>query len=68
MPQAVVHHARAAVVDDQIVTGQVLRVADRGEPLEVVSAKGLAIGPAGELIIADEAGGGRATLAIYRQP
>ena len=30
--------------------------------------EGLAIGPAGELIIADEAGGGRATLAIYRQP
>ncbi len=29
--------------------------------------EGLAIGPEGELIIADEGGGGRATLAIYRR-
>jgi uncharacterized protein YjiK len=30
--------------------------------------EGLAIGPDGELIVADEAGGGRATLAVYRRP
>ena len=29
--------------------------------------EGLAIGPEGELIIADEAGGGRGTLAVYRR-
>jgi len=29
--------------------------------------EGLTIGPEGEMIIADEAGGGRATLAIYRR-